>query len=196
MCAAFACSWWLATSAFAQTPQAAPSTTAPQQPTDPQQIRQELDRLRQEFEAIRDSYGARLTALEAKLGAAPAAQTTLAPVAPLPETPATTAAAPVLPAVEAGGQPPQTGGAQVPSGAAGAGGPEGALPVYGGAAASSKVFNPDMAVIGNFIGTTGENKIESAPSLEMHEAEVTFQAVVDPYARADVFLSATPEGLE
>src|SRR4051794_34444807 len=84
VCVAFACSWWLATSAFAQTPQAAPPTTAPQQPTDPQQIRQELDRLRQEFEAIRDSYGARLTALEAKLGAAPAAQTTLAPVAPLP----------------------------------------------------------------------------------------------------------------
>ena len=68
--------------------------------------------------------------------------------------------------------------------------------MYGGAAASSKVFNPDMAVIGNFIGTTGENTIESAPSLEMHEAEVTFQAVVDPYARADVFLSATPDGLE
>jgi hypothetical protein len=53
-----------------------------------------------------------------------------------------------------------------------------------------------MAVIGNFIGTTGENKVESAPSLEMHEAEVTFQAVVDPYARADVFLSASPDGLE
>ena len=34
------------------------------------------------------------------------------------------------------------------------------------------------------------------PSLELHEAEVTFQAVVDPYARADVFLSASPDGLE
>jgi hypothetical protein len=30
----------------------------------------------------------------------------------------------------------------------------------------------------------------------MHEAEVTFQAVVDPYARADVFLSASPDGVE
>ena len=38
----------------------------------------------------------------------------------------------------------------MPQGAAGAGGPQGALPVYGGAAASSKVFNPDIAVIGNF----------------------------------------------
>jgi hypothetical protein len=201
VCATFVCSWWLASSASAQTPQAAPSATAPQQTTDPQQVRQELDRLRQEFEAIRDSYGARLAALEAKLGTAPAAQTAPAPapVAPLPEAAAPTAAAaaaPVPPAVEAAAQQPPGSGAQVPSGAAGAGGPEGTLPVYAGGAASSKVFNPDMAVIGNFIGTTGENRIESAPSLEMHEAEVTFQAVVDPYARADVFLSATPGGLD
>ena len=30
----------------------------------------------------------------------------------------------------------------------------------------------------------------------MHEAEATFQAVVDPYARADFFLSFSPEGVE
>jgi hypothetical protein len=30
----------------------------------------------------------------------------------------------------------------------------------------------------------------------MHEAEMSFQAIVDPYARADFFLSASPEGLE
>jgi hypothetical protein len=68
--------------------------------------------------------------------------------------------------------------------------------VYGNAAASSKVFNPDMAVIGNFLGAVGENRIDPAPSLDMREAEVTFQAVVDPYARADVFLAASPDGLE
>jgi hypothetical protein len=197
---------WLAPSAFAQaTPAGAPTAVSPQS-TDPQQIRQELDRLRQEFEAIRDSYGARLSALEAKLGTATAQP---APVPPLPEAaapvpaapPAAAAAeAPVPPTVQgtgqAAGQPGQAPGVEVPGGAAGAGGPQGTLPVYGGAAASSKVFNPDMAVIGNFIGTTGENSVESAPSLEMHEAEVTFQAVVDPYARADVFLSATPEGVD
>jgi hypothetical protein len=197
-CATFALSVCVAASVFAQTPQNAAS--APQQAADPQQIRQELDRLRQEFEAIRDSYGARLTALEAKLGTA---TTQPAPVPPLPEGAAPAAATvppPVPPPVEtagqAPGQPGQAGGVEVPSGAAGAGGPQGTLPIYGGAAAGSKVFNPDMAVIGNFIGTTGENTIESAPSLEMHEAEVTFQAVVDPYARADVFLSATPEGVD
>ena len=32
-----------------------------------QQIRVELDRLRQEFESVRDTYGARLSALEARL---------------------------------------------------------------------------------------------------------------------------------
>ena len=166
--------------AFAQAPAGSPPAVSAQQ-TDQQQIRDEVDRLRKEFEAIRDSYGARLAALEARLGTAtPAAAPT--PVPPLPE------AAPP--------QPPAQAGVEVPSGAAGAGGPQGSLPVYGAATASSKVFNPDMAVIGNFIGTTGENKVESAPSLEMHEAEVTFQAVVDPYARADVFLSASPDGLE
>ncbi len=197
-CATIAYSFWMVAGISAQAPAAPAAPAAAQQTSDPQQIRQELDRLRQEFEAIRDSYGARLAALEAKLGSASTQPT---PVPALPEPPAPTAAtAPAPPAVavaaQAPPQPPQGAGADVPSGAAGAGGPEGTLPVYGGAAASSKVFNPDMAVIGNFIGTTGENTIESAPSFDMHEAEVTFQAVVDPYARADVFLSASPDGVE
>ena len=188
--------------AFAQAPAGSPPAANTQQ-ADQQQIRDEVDRLRKEFEAIRDSYGARLAALEAKLGtAAPAAAaaTPVPPVAPLPEAAPAAAAAtqPQQPAAAEAAPPPQPAqaGVEVPSGAAGAGGPQGSLPVYGAATASSKVFNPDMAVIGNFIGTTGENKVESAPSLELHEAEVTFQAVVDPYARADVFLSASPDGLE
>ena len=51
----------------------------------------------------------------------------------------------------------------MPSGAAGAGGPQGALPVYGNGSALSKVFNPDMAVIGNFLGAAGKNPVESTP---------------------------------
>ena len=62
--------------------------------------------------------------------------------------------------------------------------------------ATSKVFNPDIAVIGNFIGAIGENEFEERPSLEMSEAEVAFQAIVDPYARADFFLAFGPEGAE
>jgi len=76
---------------------------------------------------------------------------------------------------------------EVPPGAAGAGGPSGPLPVYG--PASSKVFNPDIAVIGDFLGAIGKNDSDRAtPSLEMHETEASFQAIVDPYARADFFL--------
>jgi len=55
---------------------------------------------------------------------------------------------------------------------------------------SSKVFNPDIAVVGDFIGAIGEpGAPDSEPSLELHEAEVSFQAVVDPYARADFFIA-------
>ena len=64
------------------------------------------------------------------------------------------------------------------------------------AAASAKVFNPDMSVIGNFVGVAGENALSDQPSLSLTEVEAAFQAVVDPYARADFFLSASPEGLE
>ena len=161
--------------ALAQTP----SPVAPpgaQQP-DAQQIRQELDRLRQEFEAIRDSYGARLAALEAKLG-----------------TPPVTAGAP--PEAPAPAVPQQPGGVDVPPGAAGAGGPQGSLPVYGNPNVLSKIFNPDIAVVGNFLGAVGENSIEAAPALEMSEAELSLQAIVDPYARADFFVAASSEGVE
>jgi len=86
----------------------------------------------------------------------------------------------------------------VPEGAAGAGGPTGALPVYGtagGAVSGAKVFNPDMAVIGDFLGAAGSNKVAPTPALEMHESEAAFQAVVDPYARADFFISFGEEGV-
>jgi hypothetical protein len=180
----------MSATAWAQTP-----PPPAQQQTDPQQLRQELDKLRQEFEAIRDTYGQRLAALEARIaaaGGAPAAAAP-APVAALPDAP--TAPVPAPPAT-----PPQTAPApaqaQVPAGAAGAEGPQGALPVYGNAAASSKIFNPDIAVIGNFLGAVGKNRIDPSPVLDLDEAEATFQAVVDPYARADFFLSASPEGVE
>jgi len=84
----------------------------------------------------------------------------------------------------------------VPAGAEGAGGPSGSLPVYGAGAASSKVFNPDIAVIGDVLGAAGHNEVKPSPAFEMHEAEASFQAVVDPYARADFFVSFGEEGVE
>jgi hypothetical protein len=171
----------------------------PAQPGAPpavQQIREELDRLRQEFETVRESYGSRLAALEAKLAAMPGGQAAQGPPAPpvaappVPEQPS----APSTPPAAAG--QPSAGGVQVPPGAAGAGGPEGTLPVYSNATALSKIFNPDMAVIGNFIGAAGKNTVNPIPSLRLDEAEASFQAVVDPYARADFFVSMTPEGAD
>jgi hypothetical protein len=143
------------------------------------QIREELVKLRQELDAIRNAYEARLAALESRLaGMAGAQGAALAqPPAPAP----------------AAAQPTE---APVPAGAAGAGGPQGALPVYGGASALSKIFNPDIAVIGNFLGAVGENPVDPAPALELNEAEASLQAVVDPYARADFFLAFSPEGVE
>jgi hypothetical protein len=66
-----------------------------------------------------------------------------------------------------------------------------APPVYGSAApGSSKVFNPDIAVIGDFLAAAGKNDSAFAtPSLELHEAELSLQAIVDPYAKADFFLT-------
>jgi hypothetical protein len=49
-------------------------------------------------------------------------------------------------------------------------------------------------VIGDFLGAVGSNDTDRAsPSLEMHEIEATFQAVVDPYARGDFFLVFSEE---
>ncbi|MEZ5317902.1 MAG: hypothetical protein R2752_10925 [Vicinamibacterales bacterium] len=67
--------------------------------------------------------------------------------------------------------------------------------VQGVPAGSSKVFNPDTSIIGNFIAAGGKNPNGDAPSLSLAEAEIAFQAVVDPYARADFYLGASSEGL-
>jgi hypothetical protein len=148
----------------------------------PQALRQEIDQLRRDFEALKQQYGDRLTTLESKLSAAEGTPPPAA-AAPTPE-PTAAAAAPASPT------------AQVPPGAEGAGGPSGALPVYGAATAGSKIFNPDIAVIGDFLGAMGSNRVNPTPSLQLHESEASFQAVVDPYARADFFVAFGEEGVD
>jgi hypothetical protein len=51
-------------------------------------------------------------------------------------------------------------------------------------------------VIGNFLGVGGTNHTENLPSADLRESEVAFQAVVDPYARADFFFSFPEEGVD
>ncbi len=77
----------------------------------------------------------------------------------------------------------------------------GQLPVYGGASAASKALNPDVSVIGDFVGAIGGNSapplatLQPFPSLQMHESEIGLQAIIDPYARGDFFISFGEEGV-
>lgn len=74
--------------------------------------------------------------------------------------------------------------------------PQAAPPQQQAAVGSAKVFNPDISVIANFLGVAGENQNSDQPALGLNEVETAFQAIIDPYARADFFLAAGPEGLE
>ncbi len=132
--------------------------------------------LRQAMAQLRADFEARMAALEARLNAV------------------TGGAVPAEPS--AGAVPATAAGVQATPGAAGAGDSSGLLAASGGASAASKVFNPDMAVIGNFLGATGRNRVNPGPTLQMQESEASFQAVVDPYARADFFLSFGETGVD
>jgi hypothetical protein len=66
---------------------------------------------------------------------------------------------------------------------------------------ASKVFNPDTSVIANFSGKAGKTNPFEFPgdtrqTMQLEEAEMAFQAWVDPYAKANFFFSVTPEGIE
>lgn len=65
----------------------------------------------------------------------------------------------------------------------------------GAGTAASKALNPDISMIGDFIGTAGKNNVVSSPAMEMHESELGVQAIIDPYARGDFFLSFGEEGV-
>ncbi len=66
---------------------------------------------------------------------------------------------------------------------------------FGGASGNAKLLNPDISLIGDFIGTAGHNNVAPGRSLEMHESEVGLQAIIDPYARADAFISFGETGV-
>jgi hypothetical protein len=77
----------------------------------------------------------------------------------------------------------------------------GPLPNYGGASSAAKALNPDVSVIGDFIGAAGNTNtpplatLQPFPSLQMHESEIGLQAIIDPYARGDFFMSFGEEGV-
>ncbi len=68
--------------------------------------------------------------------------------------------------------------------------------VLGGAGGSAaKALNPDISAIGDFVGVAGHNPVQPSPALQMHESELGFQAIIDPYSRGDFFLSFGEEGV-
>jgi hypothetical protein len=136
---------------------------------------QKRDDTQERFKVLEE----RIAALEVEVQTLRAAQ---AGTSRAPEPQAGTAAAPAAPAaVTATPIAPGEFGGQ--------------LPVYGGASAAAKALNPDISVIGDFLGSIGKNPVSPVPALEMHESEVGLQAIVDPYARADFFVSFGEEGV-
>jgi hypothetical protein len=126
----------------------------------------------------------RIIALEAEIRALKAGQANAPALVP-------SAQAQAPPAASLGAPPTQV---EAPAGAPGTS--SGPLPVYGGASAMAKVLNPDVSVIGNFLGAAGRNPGRSVAALDMHESEVGLQAIIDPYARGDFFLSFGQEGVD
>ena len=142
----------------------------------------------------------RLIALEGKVRMLQSAQA--APAQPTAAAQPTVAATGTEAAPQAQPQAPVTptatspiqGQAQVAYGG-------GSLPNYGGASSAAKALNPDISVIGDFIGAAGSGTapplatLQPFPSLQMHESEIGLQAIIDPYARGDFFMSFGEEGV-
>ena len=66
----------------------------------------------------------------------------------------------------------------------------------GGGSGSAAVANPATSVIGWFQAAAGGDHSAQGDAFALREAEIGFQAAVDPFTRADFFLSAGPEGLD
>lgn len=61
----------------------------------------------------------------------------------------------------------------------------------------SSLLNPNTSVIGWFQGEAGDRTEQAgAEAFALKEAEVGFQAAVDPYSRADFFMSVSAEGID
>src|SRR3989440_4886680 len=122
----------------------------------------DIQALKAQIDALKADYDRRIQALETQLQTLQG-QPTAAGAPP-------TAAAPTAPA--------QTQTAETPAGAAGAGGPAGQLPVYGGVEPGADVFDPEIAEICGFLGPAGAIQGKSDPVLENHASGGAFQAIV------------------
>ena len=69
-------------------------------------------------------------------------------------------------------------------------------PPTGAPPASASITNPAISVIGWFQAVSGNDPSISQEPFALRESELSFQAAVDPFTRADFFMSAGPEGLD
>ena len=65
----------------------------------------------------------------------------------------------------------------------------------GAGGAAAKALNPDISLNGDLLGSMGRNEVRPVPGMEMHEAELGVQSVIDPYSRGDVFFSFGETGV-
>ncbi len=110
---------------------------------------------------------------------------------------------PAPPAAPAQGAvaPSATPAAEVPAAAVTAT-PDQNIALGGAGGSAAKALNPDISVIGDFIGAAGTGTVPALaqqtpfPAMQMHESEVGLQAIIDPYARGDFFISFGERGVD
>jgi hypothetical protein len=153
---------------------------APDQTREIQQLRKEVQELRAAVRELQQSIGAQQHVVPAPTSPDLQQQQLEAEIrAAMPQS-APPQATPATPPAEVAAAP----AAQPPSGA--------------GVGKSSALLNPDISFIGDFtfLGTDN-NQLNKANRFSFREAEVGFQAPIDPFARADAFItfseSETPD---
>lgn len=143
-------------------------------------LARKLDELTRRLEALDRESGAiraEIEALKAKAGVATPAATSAAAPAAAPSDDLmqieTVSAAPQSPSTQAAPQG-SLAGVDVVQNAPSAG--------------ASKLFNPDISVIGNVVAHAGSDNPEGRDSIALQEAELGLEAPVDPYAKAKFFI--------
>ena len=173
-----------------QTPPAAASAEA---------LKAALAQLRREFDAMRGEYDARIAAIEAKIttiekGRAAGETAPLPPVAGLP--------APSLPAPAPPQTPPPpppatpTTEVQVPAGARAPADRRARCPSTAARPPCRRSSIPTSRSSATSSARPARMRSTIAPRSRWTKRRLAFQAVVDPYARADFFLAFGQEGVE
>jgi hypothetical protein len=61
---------------------------------------------------------------------------------------------------------------------------------------ASNILNPNISLVGNFVGFAGSDRTLPDKAFDLSELELGIQAPIDPYARADAFIAFTAEGID